>query len=93
MRFSPARAAMLAAVLAEPDEEWTVAALQEAAQPEATTRDAVRELVLVLMNERLMEPVPYQRALTVRLRSGAETAVRLHLANWRRFTEMREAEQ
>lgn len=83
MRFHPIRAVVLRVLLTELDTEWTVSALTEAAGLDETAQIFVRELVLTLMNERLMEPVPYQRALTVRLRTGAETAVRLLLNGWR----------
>jgi hypothetical protein len=82
IRFHPIRAAALRTVLDHPDTEWTTTSLTTAAGHDEAARTTVRELILTLMNERLMEPVPYQRALTVRLRSGAETSIRMLLSRW-----------
>jgi hypothetical protein len=83
IRPHPVRAAVLDALLAEPDAEWTVLALTEALNQAEQVHHQVRELVVLLMHERLLEPVPYQRHLTVRIRNGAETSIRLLRSEWR----------
>jgi hypothetical protein len=82
VRFHPARVAVLRVLVADPDAEWTVAALTRAANLNTARQSSVRELILTLMNERLLEAVPYQRALTTRLRVGAEKSVLLQLNRW-----------
>jgi len=69
--------------LAEPDAEWTIAALTEALNQADQVHHQVRELVVLLMYERLLEPVPYQRHLTVRIRKGAQTSIQLLRSEWR----------
>lgn len=75
-----AREAILQLLLDRPNEEWTIASVI-ANLPDGITAslDAVEQLFWELMHECLMEPVPFQRDLTVRLSAGAQLAVRLRL--------------
>lgn len=83
IRPHPVRAAALDALLAAPEAEWTVAALTDALNQPEHVQQQVRELIFLLMHERLLEPVPYQRHLTVRMRNGASTSIQLLRSEWR----------
>ncbi|GAA2395933.1 hypothetical protein GCM10010432_63980 [Catellatospora methionotrophica] len=83
IRPLPVRAAILDALLADPEAEWTIRSLAEALDQAGQVHHQVPELVALLMHERLLGPVPYQRYLTVRVRNGAETAIRFLRCEWR----------
>lgn len=77
MQLTPARLRMFAVMLAQPDHEWTTQALTAAVNEQvAAAVEAVRDTVYVLMADRLVEPVPFQRALTFRLTDSGDKQLR-----------------
>jgi hypothetical protein len=64
-------------MIEKPEQEWTAEAiLSRLTDAPAVPRDAVLEMFYLLMHDRLAEPVPFQRALTVRLTEVGLTALR-----------------
>jgi hypothetical protein len=78
------RVRIFALMLALPEEEWTAGQVVEALGEEfPTSADAVRDMFYVLLYEGLAEPVPFQRALTVRLTPAGCEALRASVDGWR----------
>jgi hypothetical protein len=80
-----AKAAIITSLLAEPDREWTATQLAATLPASAVTDvNTASQLIYELMHDRLLEPVPFQAALTVRVVQRAGTALRLKRAEWQR---------
>lgn len=70
MNYTPLRLHLIAVMLADPDGEWSVNAMCESLSAKVDAPAyAVHEAFLLLLNECLAEVVPYQRALTIRIRT------------------------
>lgn len=91
MGYTQVRWLMFSVMVAVPEREWTVKALALALMPAGEAADpavvvarahAVRDTLNVLMADGLVEPVPYQRAFTVRLTKAGVTHLRDVLLCW-----------
>jgi hypothetical protein len=89
MRYSDLRWRLFSTMVGDPDVEWTATALAEAlATDSQEDRDlgarthAIHDTVTVLMADRWVEPVPFQRLLTVRLTATGRARLRQLLVAW-----------
>ncbi|WP_203698360.1 hypothetical protein [Catellatospora coxensis] len=74
--LSAARRRIYSALIAQPKRHWSVRTLTDALSAHACVKEAaVRDAVNLLLAQRFMEQVPYQRALTVALTAGGEQAL------------------
>jgi hypothetical protein len=90
MVYSELQWRLYSTMVSNPDNEWTAqslaAGLRWAADDdqdalEAKSR-AVHDVVTTLLGDQWVEPVPYQRQLTVRLTAPGLTRLQLLLASW-----------
>jgi hypothetical protein len=83
VQHTETRLRMLALMLSRPEEEWTAAKLVEALDGEPAPTSVVRDTFYLLMHDRSAEPVPFQRALTVRLTPAGLRILGATVARWR----------
>lgn len=71
---SETRARIFGALLAEPDRAWRVSQLA-ALLPDVSV-EAVRTTLYLLLGERMVQPVPHNRSLTLQVTDEGRTAIR-----------------
>ncbi|MEV6965698.1 hypothetical protein AB0M47_11320 [Hamadaea sp. NPDC051192] len=80
--FSEPRERIYRALLAEPGRDWRVSQLAERV-PQVSV-EAVRTTLYLLLGDRLVEVVPHQRSLTLRLNDKGRAMLTQITAGWRR---------
>jgi hypothetical protein len=80
MVHSAAREQVFRLLVSQPDRDWTVSAVAELLP--GVSVDSVRTTLHLLMGDRLMDIVRFQRSLTLRLNSGGLTMVLAILRSW-----------
>lgn len=86
--YSLPRQRIYGALLADPERNWRVSQLAEKV-PDVSV-EAVRTTLYLLLGDRLVEAVPHQRHLTLRLTDSGRAAVEQIVARWRRSSEIGE---
>jgi hypothetical protein len=82
-RPSPVRASVYACLLIAPHESWTVRDIAAGIRgPHRITANAIRDTVYVLLQDQVLEQLPYQAPLTVRLTPEGVTLLRALLWAW-----------
>lgn len=90
MDYTDLRWRLFVELVANPEEEWTAPALAVRLYSGPTDDPGdllersrvIRDTFHVLMADQWVEPVPFQRALTVRLTETGRTRLRQLLARW-----------
>jgi hypothetical protein len=80
--FSEPRERIYRALLAEPGRDWRVSLLTE--QVPQVSVEAIRTTLYLLLGNRLMEVVPHQRSLSLRLNDNGRTTLGQITARWQR---------
>lgn len=78
--YSEPRERIYRALLAEPGRAWRVGQLAQ--QVPDVSMEAVRTTLYLLLGDRLVEPVPHQRCLMLRLNEEGRTTVEQVTAAW-----------
>lgn len=77
---SGTRARIFGALIAEPDRAWRVSQLA-ALLPDVSI-EAVRTTLYLLLGERMVQPVPHNRSLTLRMTDEGRSAIELIRRAW-----------
>lgn len=77
---SETRARIFGALLAEPGRAWRVSQLA-ALLPDVSV-EAVRTTLYLLLGERMVQPVPHNRSLTLRMTNEGQSAIELIRQAW-----------